>query len=84
MRRINATEARVHLGDRLRRVTTGGESVIVERGGERPECEPRRATLRRALAVGDEIQRAPVGAGLPHAEDVIHAGRDDQGGGTRR
>ena len=94
MRRVNATEARVHLGDLLRRVATDGESVIVERGGE-PQAvvislaeyerlkrgdgdDPRRAALRRALAIGDEIQKAALGKGLPPAEDIIDVGRAER------
>ena len=34
MKRMSATEARVHFGEVLRRVTEGDEVVIVERGGK--------------------------------------------------
>jgi hypothetical protein len=94
MRRVTATEARVHLGDLLRRVARDGESVLVERAGE-PQAvlvslaeyerlkrgdgdDPRRVAFRRALEVGDEIRRSSLGMAMPDAADVIDEARTER------
>ena len=94
MRRVTATEARVHLGDLLHRVARDGESVLVERAGE-PQAvlvslaeyerlkrgdgdDPRRVAFRRALEVGDEIRRSSHGMAMPDAADVIDEARTER------
>jgi prevent-host-death family protein len=87
---ISATEARVHFGELMRRVTEHNEPVIVERGGK-PEvvvisfAEYERLCanhadnwLERVDKVREQIRRELGGRTLPPPEDVIREMREER------
>ncbi len=88
---ISATEARVHFGKVLRRVTEEGETVFVERGGRLAAVVLSVAEYERLLAAREttdwreRAQRARAlikaesgGRDVPAAEDVIRAAREER------
>ena len=89
---ISATEARVHFGKLLRRVTEGHQAVIVERDGkpqvvvlaveeyERLKAtQPHgdwRQTMEKAIAIADSIKARRAGRPLQDPADVIRETRE--------
>ncbi len=90
MSTITATEARVRFGTLLRRVAEGGETIIVERGGQpqvvvlsvadyerlvgRRASDARRRAFEEAVRGGERI-RAAWPDDAPDPVDVIREGR---------
>lgn len=92
MRKVSATEARVHFGELMRRATAEQEAIIVERGGE-PHVVILSVTQYERLKAARETQigwlervdaarkRAAAdlgGRSLPPAEDIIRAMREQR------
>ena len=88
---LTATEARVRFGEMLRRVVEGGETIIVERGGDPQvavisiaEYERLRAytrgrdALARAASVRERMRARLGDRELEPAEDVIRKGREER------
>lgn len=90
-RKITATDARVHFGELLRRVTEGEETVVVERAG-RPAAvvvsitayermrsaagrEPWGQALEEARELREKIETRLAGRELPSPVDVITEAR---------
>jgi prevent-host-death family protein len=91
---ISATEARIHFGDLMRKVTENQEAVIVERDGK-PQvvvlaleeyerlkasqpCSDWRQTMERAIALADSISASRGGHPLPEPPEVIRQMREER------
>ena len=94
MRKVSATEARIHFGELMRRAVTDQEPVIVERSGE-PHVVILSVEQYERLRVAqeaqidwqervDEARRRAAGdlgdRALPPAEDVIREMREERNG----
>ncbi len=90
-RTVTATEARVHFGELLQRVTRDQDTVIVERGGvpqavvmsvaeyERLRTLGKTTDWRERARAAREIVRAEVGdKPLPAPADLVHAMRAER------
>jgi len=89
--RVSATEARIHLGELMRRVVEGGGPVVVERGGKPcvvllsvDEYEQlvrggQRADWRELVAQARQQVRADLGdRELPPPEEVLREVREER------
>ena len=89
---ISATEARVHFGEVMRRVTENGETIVVERGGKPQvvvvsvaeyerlrERKPSPEALRRRLdRLHEKIWIELNGRELPDIDQLIHDMREER------
>ena len=88
---VNATEARVHFGELLRRVKEGDETVVVERGGvpqvvvvsiadyERLVARSTSGDWREiAGAVRGRVQEELRGKTVPSPEQLLHESREER------
>jgi prevent-host-death family protein len=84
---MSATEAKLHFGELLRRVSEGRESVLVERGGRPQVVVLSVSAYEQLVGAADENEwrgrvRAEIaGRELPAPEDVlrdVRAERDEQ------
>lgn len=94
MRRVSATEARIHFGELMRRAVSGQEPIIVERSGEPHVVILSVAQFERLKAaqeaytgwqerVDEARQRVLAdlsGRSLPPAEELIRKMREDRDG----
>jgi prevent-host-death family protein len=68
---ISATEARVRFGEVMRRAGTGGEAIVVERGGEPTIVVLSMTEYRRLLAAaGDETWRPGLDRAIQTAQRI--------------
>ncbi len=88
---LNATDARVHFGDLLRRVTEQGETVVVERGGV-PQVvvialsEYKRLTAKESgpgwrdtvSGVRGRVREELSGRAIPSPEQMLQEARDER------
>lgn len=90
-RALNATEARVHFGDLLRRVTEQGETVVVERGGipqvvviALPEYERMmakgagRGWRETVSPVRERVRDELLGKRIPSPVEMLREARDER------
>ncbi len=88
---LNATEARVHFGDLLRRVAEQGETVVVERGGvpqvvviALPEYERMMARAagrgwrETVSTVRGRVREELLGKQIPSPEEMLEEARDER------
>lgn len=93
-RKVGATEARIHLGELMRRVAEDGERIIIHRGGNpyavllsyeeyrRLQEAKRQASwrerLKAVLQVGADIRGFREGVPLPPPGEVVHEAREER------
>ena len=91
---LSATEARVHFGELVRRVTEKGQTVIVERSGipqivvlsvaeyrrlqASSQGKHRAAVLERAAALSRQIAVRRQGQPLTHPVEILKESREER------
>ncbi len=90
---VNATDARVHFGEMLRRVTEHDETIVVEKGGVPKAVVMSIADYRRlmaknsggdwrrtAQAARDRVRAELAGASAPPPEEFLRQSRQERDG----